>query len=75
MKVGIMHPQTELGGRAKAIRRFGVAVEELGFNHLPFYDHVVGARHEGREPKLTVLTMSLKRSGAGRMLAGATLQW
>jgi len=52
MKIGIVYPQTELGGRAEAVRRIGVAVEQLGFDHLTFYDHVVGASHEGREPKL-----------------------
>jgi probable F420-dependent oxidoreductase len=52
MKIGIVYPQTELGGRAEAVRRIGVAVEELGFDHLTFYDHVVGALHAGREPKL-----------------------
>ena len=52
MKVGIVYPQIELGGRAEAVRRIGLAVEELGFAHLTLYDHVVGAQHEGREPKL-----------------------
>jgi probable F420-dependent oxidoreductase len=52
MKVGVVYPQTELGGRAESVRRIGVAVEQLGFDHLTFYDHVVGALHEGREPKL-----------------------
>jgi len=52
MKVGVVYPQIELGGRAEAVRRIGVAVEQLGFDHLTFYDHVVGALHEGREPRL-----------------------
>lgn len=52
MKIGIVYPQIELGGRPDAVRRIGLAVEELGFNHILFYDHVVGAVHEGREPKL-----------------------
>ena len=34
------------------MRRIGLATEELGFTHLLAYDHVVGAPHEGREPKL-----------------------
>jgi len=52
MKVGIVYPQTELRGDPEAVRRIGLAVEELGFNHLLMYDHVVGAVHEGRDPKL-----------------------
>lgn len=52
MKIGIVYPQIELQGRPDAVRRIGLAVEELGFNHILFYDHVVGAVHEGREPKL-----------------------
>jgi probable F420-dependent oxidoreductase len=52
MKIGIVYPQTELQGSPEAVRRLGLAVEELGFNHILFYDHVAGAVHEGREPKL-----------------------
>ncbi|MFN3231700.1 MAG: LLM class F420-dependent oxidoreductase [Alphaproteobacteria bacterium] len=52
MKVGIVYPQIELGGDPEAVRRIGLATEELGFNHLLMYDHVVGALHEGRDPKL-----------------------
>jgi probable F420-dependent oxidoreductase len=52
MKIGIVYPQIELQGRPDAVRRIGLAVEELGFNHILFYDHVVGAAHEGREPRL-----------------------
>ena len=52
MKVGIIYPQIELGGDPDAVRSIGTAVEELGFDHLLVYDHVVGASHD-REPKLT----------------------
>jgi probable F420-dependent oxidoreductase len=52
MKIGIVYPQIELRGDPDAVRRIGLAVEELGFDHILFYDHVVGAVHEGREPKL-----------------------
>ena len=52
MKIGIVYPQIELGGSPDAVRQIGLAVEELGFNHILFYDHVVGAVHEGRKPKL-----------------------
>ena len=51
MKIGIIYPQTELKGDPEAVRRIGLATEELGYHHLLVYDHVVGAPHD-REPKL-----------------------
>jgi probable F420-dependent oxidoreductase len=53
MKIGVVYPQTELGGDPGAVRRIGRAVEELGFDHLLSYDHVLGAVHAGRTPELT----------------------
>jgi probable F420-dependent oxidoreductase len=53
MKVGVVYPQIELGGDPEAVRRIGLATEELGFSHLLFYDHVVGAAvHADRDPPL-----------------------
>lgn len=52
MKIGVIYPQTELGGDPAAVREIGLAAEALGFDHLLAYDHVVGASHD-REPKLT----------------------
>jgi probable F420-dependent oxidoreductase len=52
MQIGAVYPQIELGGSPDALRRFALAVEELGFDHLVAYDHVLGAVHEGREPAL-----------------------
>src|SRR6476660_1482805 len=46
MRIGVVFPQTELGGDAAAVRVFGQRVEELGFTHLLAYDHVVGADPE-----------------------------
>ncbi len=43
MRVGVVFPQTELGGDVGAVRAYGERVEELGFTHLLAYDHVVGA--------------------------------
>ena len=43
MRVGVVFPQTELGGDPGAVRAYGQRVEELGFTHLLVYDHVVGA--------------------------------
>jgi probable F420-dependent oxidoreductase len=51
MKIGVIYPQTELRGDPDAVRRIGLAAEDLGFDHFVAYDHVVGATHD-REPKL-----------------------
>jgi probable F420-dependent oxidoreductase len=53
MKIGVIYPQIEMKGDPEAVRRFGVAAEQLGYDHLIAYDHVLGAVHEGREPALT----------------------
>jgi len=52
MQVGIVYPQTELGGDPAAIRKIGRAVEDLGFDHILAYDHVLGAVHADRTPRL-----------------------
>jgi probable F420-dependent oxidoreductase len=43
MQIGVVFPQTEMGGDVGAVRAYGQRVEELGFRHLIAYDHVVGA--------------------------------
>ena len=43
MRVGVVFPQTELGGDVGAVRAYGQGVEELGYRHVLAYDHVVGA--------------------------------
>jgi probable F420-dependent oxidoreductase len=43
MDIGVVFPQTELGGDVGAVRAYGQRVEELGYSHLLAYDHVVGA--------------------------------
>jgi probable F420-dependent oxidoreductase len=52
MRVGVVFPQIEVAGDADAVRRFARAVEDLGFDHLLAYDHVLGALHEDRDPPL-----------------------
>jgi probable F420-dependent oxidoreductase len=50
MQIGVVFPQTELGGDPGAVRAYGQAAEQLGFRHLLAYDHVLGADpavHEG----------------------------
>jgi probable F420-dependent oxidoreductase len=53
MEIGVVYPQIELGGDPIAVRRFGMAIEELGFEHLLTYEHVLGAVHADRSPGLT----------------------
>ena len=45
--------RSSFDGDPTAVRRFGRAVEELGFDYLLAYDHVLGAVHAGRTPRLT----------------------
>src|SRR6266850_7961288 len=53
MQIGVVYPQIELGGDPDAVRRIGKAVEDLGFDYLLAYDHVLGAVHADRTPQLT----------------------
>ena len=52
MQFGAVYPQTELRGDPDAVRRVGLAVEAAGYDYLLAYDHVVGAVHADRDPKL-----------------------
>src|SRR6516165_12060241 len=53
MKAGVVYPQVELGGDTGAVKAFAQAAEDLGYDHIVIYDHVLGAVHAGREPQLT----------------------
>ena len=53
MKAGVVYPQIELGGDTGAVKAFAQAAEDMGYDHIVIYDHVLGAVHAGREPKLT----------------------
>src|SRR5713226_2732245 len=53
MKAGVVYPQIELGGDTGAVKAFAQAAEDLGYDHIVIYDHVLGAVHAGREPQLT----------------------
>ncbi len=53
MKIGVVYPQIELKGDPEAVRRFGLAAEDLGYDHINAYDHVLGAVHDNRDPALT----------------------
>jgi probable F420-dependent oxidoreductase len=52
MKYGVVFPQTELGNDPQAIKDYAQTAEELGYDYVLVYDHVLGA-HPNREPKLT----------------------
>ena len=43
VKIGVTFPQTEIGSDRGAVRAYAQRVEELGFNHVLAYDHVLGA--------------------------------
>jgi probable F420-dependent oxidoreductase len=42
MEIGVIFPQTELGGDRGAVRAYGQATSDLGYAHLAAYDHVLG---------------------------------
>ena len=48
MRVGAVFPQTEIGNDPGDIRRWATAVEELGYDHILAYDHVLGASTDTR---------------------------
>jgi probable F420-dependent oxidoreductase len=43
VKYGAVFPQTEIGPDPANVRAFAQGVQELGFDHLMAYDHVLGA--------------------------------
>ena len=52
MKIGAVFPHQEIGSDPLVIRDWTQAVEDIGYSHILAYDHVIGAVHEGREPRL-----------------------
>jgi probable F420-dependent oxidoreductase len=46
MKIGAVFPQTEIGADPAVIREYALAVEEMGFDYVLAYDHVLGANPE-----------------------------
>jgi probable F420-dependent oxidoreductase len=43
MKIGVVFPQTESSPDPGALREYVEAVEDIGYRHIAFYDHVLGA--------------------------------
>jgi probable F420-dependent oxidoreductase len=52
VKFGAIFPTPEIGNDPVAIRDWAQAAEALGYAHVIAYDHVLGAEHEGRTPRL-----------------------
>ena len=50
MRIGVVFPQTEIGPEVGDLRRYGQGVEDLGFQHVVAYDHVVGADPTVHQP-------------------------
>ena len=46
MQLGVVFPQTELGGDVGAVRAYAEGAEALGYDHVLAFDHVVGADPE-----------------------------
>jgi probable F420-dependent oxidoreductase len=49
VQVGVTFPQTEIGADPEVIRDYAQAAEDLGYEHLLAYDHVLGADPSNRE--------------------------
>ncbi|MCH2173886.1 LLM class F420-dependent oxidoreductase [Myxococcota bacterium] len=52
MQIGAIFPTTEIGNDPIVIRDWAQAAEQLGYRHVITYDHVLGAVHADREPRL-----------------------
>jgi len=48
VKTGVVFPQTEIGAEAVGVKAFAQAAEDLGYQHLLAYDHVIGASTKNR---------------------------
>jgi probable F420-dependent oxidoreductase len=53
VRIGVVFPQNEIGDDPAVIRSFATTAEQVGFDHMRVYDHVLGAVHADREPPLT----------------------
>ena len=48
MKLGVVFPQTEIGSDPDGVREYAQAAEEMGYNHIIAFDHVLGANAGSR---------------------------
>ena len=49
MQTGAIFPQTEIGSDPVAVRDFAQAAEEMGYQHLLVFDHILGADASKRD--------------------------
>ena len=49
MQTGAIFPQTEIGSDPVAVRAFAQAAEEMGYQHLLVFDHILGADASKRD--------------------------
>jgi probable F420-dependent oxidoreductase len=47
MQIGVIFPQTEIGSDPAGVRAYAQAVQQMGYQHLGVYDHVLGADPAG----------------------------
>ena len=52
MEFGAVFPTCEIGDDPLKIRDWAQAAESLGYGYIVTYDHVLGAQHADRDPKL-----------------------
>ena len=50
MRIGVTLPQTEIGADPAVLRDYAQAAEELGYDHILAFDHVVGAQPGDHRP-------------------------
>jgi probable F420-dependent oxidoreductase len=50
MQIGVVFPQTELGGDVAAVRHYAQGAEQLGYAHVLAYDHLLGADPSAHAP-------------------------
>ena len=48
IKLGAVFPQTEIGTNPADVRKYAIAAEDIGFDYVLAYDHVLGAGKETR---------------------------
>jgi hypothetical protein len=66
MRIGVAFPHGIVGDDPFAIRDWAQAVEDIGFDHVAIYEHVIGpdpARHAGRASATPI-----GRSGTSHLL-------
>jgi probable F420-dependent oxidoreductase len=50
MKIGVTFPQTEIGSDPAVLRDYAQTAEDLGYDHILAYDHVLGAQPGDHRP-------------------------